>query len=578
MKKIISSILLVLLCINLLAISSVAAQPSEKLPVIIKFNGKADAALIRAHGGDIKYEYTIIPAIACSLPQQAIEALQRNPAIAYIEEDMEVHALSEEIPWGVDHIEADLVQYSGNEGTGVKIAIIDTGIDYTHPDLRPNYMGGYDFVNNDADPRDDNGHGTHCAGIAAAASNDLGIVGVAPAADLFAVKVLNRLGNGYVSTIISGINWCVDNNIQIASMSLGGPSYSQSLEDTCDAADNAGLVLVASAGNSGDGNPDDIEYSYPAAYDSVIAVGATDQNDDVPSWSNSGDYLELAAPGVGIYSTLPTYRVTLSRSYGYDYGTLSGTSMACPHVAGVAALVFASGVEPASEVKTILRATADDLGNTGRDYSYGYGLVDADEAAGVEEPSVPDSTPPIISAVASSEVTSTTATITWETDEPSDSLVNYGTSIPLEHSKSDNNLVTSHSVTLTDLTSETKYYFEVRSTDASENTATAADIEYQFTTDPAQEPPEFEVSIVIDVVELRSVGRNTIYQATATITITDSNGPIQGATVSGNWEGATNDYDTGITDDDGIVKLTSNSVKSKTEPTFIFAIYEIILN
>ena len=398
MKKFVSSVLLVVLLINIVAIGTVAAQPSEKVPVIIKFNGKPDASLVRAFGGEIKSEYSIIPAIACSLPEEAIEALQRNPKISYIEKDMEAHALIEEIPWGVDHIEADLVQDSGNEGAGVKIAIIDTGIDYTHPDLSPNYKGGYDFVNNDDDPRDDNGHGTHCAGIAAAASNDLGIIGVAPAADLYAVKVLDRRGMGYYSTILSGIEWCVANGMQIASMSIGGSSYSQSLKDACDTANSAGLVLVASAGNSGDGNPDTVEISYPAAFSSVIAVGATAQDDSVADWSNSGDYLELAAPGVGIYSTLPTYRVTLSRRYGYDYGTLSGTSMACPHVSGVAALIIASD-ESASNVRSILQITADDIGNDGFDNSYGYGLVDADEAAGVEEPSDPDTTPPDISEV-----------------------------------------------------------------------------------------------------------------------------------------------------------------------------------
>ncbi|MDI6892154.1 MAG: S8 family serine peptidase [Actinomycetota bacterium] len=275
------------------------------------------------------------------------------------------------------------------------MAIIDTGIDYTHPDLNDNYKGGIDYVSDDLDPKDDNGHGTHCAGIVAAEDNTEGVVGVAPEASLYAVKVLDRFGSGWLSDVIAGIDWSVGNDMDVASMSLGTSTYSASLKTACDNAYNAGLVLVAAAGNSGDGNPATAEYSYPAAYDSVIAVGATDSTDVAPSWSNSGPYLELAAPGVSIYSTLPTYRVTLTRTYGYNYGTLSGTSMACPHVTGTAALVIASDPTLTNvDVRSRLQTTADDLGPAGWDSVYGYGLVDADEAAPGE-----DVTPPTISSL-----------------------------------------------------------------------------------------------------------------------------------------------------------------------------------
>lgn len=123
----------------------------------------------------------MIPAIAASMSPQACDAMMKNKNVAYIEPDHEVHALQQTLPWGVDRIDADLV-WSYNKGTGVKVAIIDTGIDYTHPDLDANYRGGYDFVNDDADPKDDHGHGTHCAGIVAAEDNDIGVVGVAPEA------------------------------------------------------------------------------------------------------------------------------------------------------------------------------------------------------------------------------------------------------------------------------------------------------------------------------------------------------------------------------------------------------------
>jgi len=393
-RAITSALMACLILASVLAISGVTAQPSEKVPVIVGFKDKPDLDLIRSYGGDIKCEYKLIPAVACSLPQQAIDALEKNPVIAYIEGDFEVYAIDTELDnsWGVKRIGAGVV-HGYNKGTGVKVAIIDTGIDYAHPDLDANYMGGYDFVNNDADPKDDHGHGTHCAGIVAAEDNDIGVIGVAPKAYLYAVKVLNSKGSGYLSNVILGIQWSVNNGMQVVSMSLGTSTYSTSLKDACDKAYAAGLVLVAAAGNSGDGNPNTNEYSYPAAYDSVIAVGATDKSDTAPSWSNSGPYLELAAPGISIYSTLPTYGVTLSGTYGYDYGTLSGTSMACPHVAGTAALVIASDSTLTNVgVRTCLKTTADDLGAGGWDTVYGYGLVDADEVA----PGV-DTTPPMIS-------------------------------------------------------------------------------------------------------------------------------------------------------------------------------------
>jgi hypothetical protein len=383
-----------LILASVLAVGGVTAQPSEKVLVIVGFKDKPDSDLIRSHSGDIKHEYKLIPAVACSLPQQAIDSLKKNPKVEYIEPDSEVYIIEETLPWGVDRIDAELVHVY-NKGTGVNVSIIDTGIDYTHPDLKANYKGGYDFVNNDADPKDDHGHGTHCAGIVAAVDNDVGVIGVAPEAYLYAVKVLDSRGSGYLSNVILGIQWSVNNRMQVISMSLGTATYSASLEAACNSANSTGLVLVAAAGNSGDGNPATNEYSYPAAYASVIAVGATASNDVAPYWSNSGPYLELAAPGVSIYSTLPTYSVTLTRTYGYNYGTLSGTSMSCPHVTGTAALVMASDPTLTNvNVRTRLQTTADDLGPKGWDTVYGYGLVDADEAAAA--PGV-DTTPPTIS-------------------------------------------------------------------------------------------------------------------------------------------------------------------------------------
>lgn len=395
-KEITSVVMVCLILASVLVVSGVAAQPSEKVAVIVGFKGKPDTGLLRAHNGDIKYEYSIISAVACSLPQMAIDALKRNPNIAYIELDGQVYITQETLPWGIDRIDAEVV-HPYNKGEGVKVAIIDTGIDYDHPDLDGNYEGGFDFVNNDYFPMDDNGHGTHCAGIVAGEDNDIGVIGVAPEAWLYAVKVLDAKGSGYVSDVVAGIQWSIDNGMQIISMSLGSSSDSTSLRDACDGAYNSGILLFAAAGNSGNRGGSGDNVLYPARYSSVIAVGATDKTDKRASWSSTGSALELAAPGVSIYSTY----------WDNTYATLSGTSMACPHVAGTAALVFKSNIDftydvnnngswDASEVRKRLRDTADDLGVTGWDSWYGYGLVDADEAAAA--PSV-DTTPPTISGL-----------------------------------------------------------------------------------------------------------------------------------------------------------------------------------
>ncbi|MFC2071989.1 S8 family serine peptidase [Chloroflexota bacterium] len=375
---------------------AVAAKPEAKIDVLIGFAqtpGTTGKALVRGYGGKIKHAYHVVPVIAASVSETAIAKLRANPNVAYVEEDGRVYAIQETLPWGVDRIDGELV-HPYNKGTGVKVAVIDTGIDYTHPDLDANYKGGYDYVDNDADPLDDNGHGTHCAGIIAGEDNDEGVIGVAPEAWLYAVKVLDATGSGYTSDVVAGIQWSVDNGMQAISMSLSTGTDSDALHAACDAAYEAEIVVVAAAGNDyrRRGRTEFDTVDYPARYDSVIAVGATDETDTKASFSSTGLALELAAPGVSIYSTMPTYEVTLSASYGYNYGTLSGTSMACPHAAGAAALVIVS--EPTltnAEVRQRLQATADDLGNPGWDKWYGYGLVDADEAAPL--PDVPNTLP-----------------------------------------------------------------------------------------------------------------------------------------------------------------------------------------
>ena len=347
------------------------------MAVLIGFRnvpGPSEQALVHSQAGVIKYSYHLVPAIAASIPEQARAALLANPAVTRIEVDGTVRALDAELDnaWGVKRIGAGLVHDAHNKGTGVKVAIIDTGIDRTHPDLDANYKGGRDFVNGDDDPMDDHGHGTHVAGTIAAEDDGTGVVGVAPEAHLYALKILDSSGSGSDSDMIAAMEWAVENDMDVVNLSLGTPTDPGTIvQQAFDNAAAAGIVTVAAAGNR-----DwiyillgiEMPVMWPAAYDSVIAVSATTSTDQWADFSCSGSEVELAAPGNSIYSTIPG-----------GYGTMSGTSMASPHVAGTAALVIAAGY---SDVRARLAGTADDLGTLGRDNYYGYGLVDADEAAG----------------------------------------------------------------------------------------------------------------------------------------------------------------------------------------------------
>ncbi len=343
------------------------ASGSLKSSFIVRFRAGVDVELVSRHGGKIKYLYSFLPMVAVELPEEAAAALRSSPSVLYVEDDIEVLLTAERLPWGVDRIDAEVV-HGYNRGSGVKVAVIDTGIDHTHPDLDDNYLGGYDFANSDNDPMDDNGHGTHVAGIIAAEDNDFGVIGVAPEADLYALKAFGSGGTADLSDILAAIDWSIDNGMQIISMSFGTNEHAQSFQDACNAAYGARIVLVAAAGNDGLPWPWFDTVDYPARYGAVIAVGAVDQSDLRAWWSSTGPSLELAAPGVDVYSTWLG---------GYNYE--SGTSMACPHVSGVAALVIAGEPELTNEqVRQRLLDTADPLGFLDE---YGWGMVDADEAA-----------------------------------------------------------------------------------------------------------------------------------------------------------------------------------------------------
>jgi subtilase family serine protease len=250
----------------------------------------------------------------------------------------------------------------------VTVAVIDTGIDYNHPDLASHYAGGYDFVHSTFDPLDDHGHGTHVAGTIAASFENLtgspataeGVVGVAPQARLLAYKVCAADGTCTDFAVIQAISRAVADGAKVINMSLGDTVYSQSLADAVEAAWNAGVVIVAGAGNDGVTAP-----FYPAALDHVIAVGAFDETHNRASFSNYGNWVDIAAPGSNILSTYPLSKCEEAGVPGDTgcYSWLSGTSMATPHVAGAAALIWSRGdVTSNAQVVDLLLNNADPSG------------------------------------------------------------------------------------------------------------------------------------------------------------------------------------------------------------------------
>ena len=368
---------------------------------LIGFKNTPDVEAVRAAGGEVYRTFTIVPVVAARMNPQAAEALARNPNVRYVEPDGPVYAHDQTVPWGINRVFGD-ESYSFDtwditRGGGVAVAILDTGIDENHDDL-PELLGGVNTIDDTHWGSDGSGHGTHVAGTVAALDNNLGVVGVGPQIELYAVKVLSDGGGGTVESVVSGIQWAVQQDIPILNMSLGTRDHFQTLEDACDAAYAAGHLVVASAGNEGNPGGRGDNVGYPANYESVIAVAASASNDRRASFSSTGPAVELIAPGSSILSTLP----------GNNFGTYSGTSMASPHVAGVAALVLAADPGLTNvQIRTILQETAEDLGLSAN--HQGRGLVRADLAVravnGVEPPSQPEEYKLTISSTAGGSVT-----------------------------------------------------------------------------------------------------------------------------------------------------------------------------
>ena len=315
---------------------------------------------IQQHGGNVVKGLSFKSAVVANINERVQKALQRKYGEGISFERDVVFSINarkappsqpkQTIPWGVDRIGSPQA-FLQSRGLGVTVCVVDTGVDLDHPDLQANIVGGINTINSRRTANDDNGHGTHVAGIIAALDNTIGVVGVAPDAKIFAIKGLNSQGSGWSSDLAEGIYACINNNTRVINMSWGSATPSQIIYDALLDAYNAGLVLVAAAGNESSG------VIYPAAHPEVLAVSAIDSNMQLAWFSNYGPEIDYAAPGVSINSTY----------LNGGYRILNGTSMASPHVAGVVALWLSSG----------------SLGLVGEDinlqpYFQGNGLIDAD--------------------------------------------------------------------------------------------------------------------------------------------------------------------------------------------------------
>ena len=414
------------------------AADGPPVTVIVTYThqpGAAEKQAIKALGGKVSRGVGLINGLVVTMPSNILAAARLGKNVKTVERDATITAFEPvtsdastgdfeyDNAWGVAHVGTKAVHDAGITGAGVKVAVIDTGIDYVHdvppnvdPEFLNNYKGGYDFVNHDADPMDDNGHGTHVAGILAAERNHYLVVGMAPGVDLYALKILDSSGQGEVSDLILALQWAVDNHMDVVNMSLGTHEVSPALETAVANASAAGLLMVAASGNAV--TIQDIfngcAVAYPGAYPQVLSTTFTNQSDAITGYSCTGPEVDIASPGDGIISTVPVGSCQFCSPNGY--AAESGTSMASPHVAGTVALMLSAGITDTGapglfdDVRAKLCSTAN-VANGGLQGIFGYtpipqsdpryasffgcGELDAAEAVLGYEPPPPPNDPPI---------------------------------------------------------------------------------------------------------------------------------------------------------------------------------------
>lgn len=362
------------LCVGLFSAAAPAHAETHDRDVIVVYknqNGKESAI---DSGADVEQTYQHLPAVAVSADSQTVKDLKQDPDILYVEDNVSFQAAggsdirplsaaqssSYALPqWDIEPTQVKQAWKEGLTGKKVKVAVIDSGI-YPHDDL--SIAGGYSAVSYTSSYKDDNGHGTHVAGIIAAKHDGYGIDGIAPDVRLYAVKALDRKGAGDLKSLLKAIDWSIANKMDIINMSLGTNADSKILHDAVDKAYKKGIVIVAAAGNDGNKKP----VNYPGAYSSVTAVSASTEKNGLAAFSTTGKQIEFAAPGTNITSTY----------LNQMYATADGTSQAAPHVTGMFALLRQKYPEETNtQLRQQMQQNVKDLGAPGRDSRFGYGLV-----------------------------------------------------------------------------------------------------------------------------------------------------------------------------------------------------------
>lgn len=381
-----------LLCTAAETNSKTIVTQSRKIIVFKKsFDSRSSQDSILKKSGALKIKsLKLINGTVVQLSPKTERDLKSKKEVLRIDEDIFIHAFysqsknkdkgkkppdqpTQEFPWNISMIGADLV-WSETQGDPVRVAVLDSGIDLDHPDLFENIKGHINIIKPKKSGDDDGGHGTHVAGIVAAVDNAIGVIGVGPQIDLYAVKVLDKKGRGYLSDLIDALNWCIENDIQVINMSLGSQQDNASFHEAVQNVYHAGIVQIAAAGNYGlEGGA----ISYPAIYSETIAVSSIDSLGNWDPYSSYGEQIDLIAPGVDVRST---YKDGL-------YARISGTSMAAPHVTGTVALILSTvpgsffdvdgdGTWDPSEILMKLKLRAQPLGLSVE--QEGAGLVRAD--------------------------------------------------------------------------------------------------------------------------------------------------------------------------------------------------------
>ncbi|WP_394700694.1 S8 family serine peptidase [uncultured Trichococcus sp.] len=567
--------------------------------VIVRFKdkpGQAELHAFKGLGGDISNVFTIIPAVSGRLPAKAIEALKNNPQVEVVELDYTVRAL-EYSPenelgnsWGAEHINADAALAAGYSGEGVKVAVLDSGVNFNHADLSDNFVFsanelGYDFVSDDFFPEDVYGHGTHVAGILAAASNDFGVVGVAPNAQIVALRVLDNNGEGTASTIIEALQWIQNYNaahpdspIRITNNSYGTGSNSSQLEAAFDVLASSGVLHIGSAGNEGSAAGNGNNVGYPARYGSVVAVAALDKNNLRASFSSTGSDVEIAAPGVAVLSTwkdgvnlLGPQPFSFAGYAGEYFIEANGTSMASPHVAGVAALLMAADPSYTAEaVRNKMNETALDLGDAGKDKLYGYGLVDASSALGMGPIK---NNPPVAYDQTVDTTQNTSVAITLIATDPDGDPLTYTIA-----SDPANGMVSGSGPDITytpnvDFTGVDTFTYE-----AKDSTGAAATATVSVNVEPAVSPAR-TVDLVVQMgATTRKINKINYVWATAKVKVMEAGGQVADATVTGHWEKTITGPDSGSTGKSGTVSFTSEKLVQSTEQrTFTFVVDSVVI-